>query len=117
MYDCAHCERNPGLKSALGHDGPPTLYPSNLVTGEKFTRCPVRTIQLTRAADPALVEEVERHRVELYPLYRDKGLLIAGGGVGDQPNRYMAYMETIAALEASAKAVWDREHAPTGDEE
>lgn len=82
------------MKVQLGHDGPPVMYRENLITGEPLARCPLRAMQL---ADPAVIDEAERMRLEYYPLYT-AGHLLVEGGVADQPALYLAYMREIDDL-------------------
>lgn len=99
FYDCTACERNPGRKVQLGHDGPPLqFWRENLITGEKLEECPMRAMLRIREAEPRLVRELERMRLEYFPLYRDGHLLVAGG-VTEQPARYLGYMRELSAME------------------
>ncbi len=102
FYDCAACDRNPGLKPRLGHDGPPAaLWLENLLTAEPLTRCPIRQLQL---APPELQAELDRDRRTL-PLYQAGHLLIAGG-ISDQPARWLETMQEMAELEEQAQATY-----------
>lgn len=83
----------------LGHDGPPTLWKENLLTGKKLERCPVRSIQL---APSAVTAEVSRYVDEYYPAYVD-GHLLVEGGIAGQPARYLAYMREIKSLETKVE--------------
>lgn len=85
------------MMELLGHDGPPTqFYRENLLTGEPLARCPVRTEQL---ADPALRRAVDYHRLELYPVYRDHGVLPRAGALLDQDAQTLDYLRTIAGYD------------------
>lgn len=97
LYDCESCALRPALKRMLGHDGPPeAFWRENLLTGKPLERCPVRTLLL---ADPHLVGEMETYRAELWPLW-EKGLLLAAGGIEDQPARYLDYMRAFDHAQA-----------------
>jgi hypothetical protein len=88
------------MKAMLGHDGPPTsLWRANLISGDSFERCPVRTIQLARADPRSVVHEVERYIDVYHPAYQD-GHLLVQGGIADQPSRYLAIIGEIRAASA-----------------
>src|SRR5688500_16862219 len=104
FYDCAHCEKVPMMKQVLGHDGAPQLHRTNAVTGTPLARCPVRSLQLAEVSDPLLHREVERVRLQLYPAYRDHGLLPAAGGMYDQPAKTMEYLTILAQYDRMVQA-------------
>lgn len=95
------------LKQLLGHDGEPQLHRTNLVTGEALGLCPVRAVDRARAADPALGRELDLVYYQLYPPYRDHGVLPVAGGALDQPARLMDYLTTLAANERLVDAKLD----------
>jgi hypothetical protein len=95
------------MKAQLGHDGPPTSpWQENLITGTKLTECPLRTLLRVWDDDPPLAAEFDRHLVTYYPLYRD-GHLLTGGGVSDQPAKYLDYMIAIRSMEAAVQTKLD----------
>ena len=97
FYDCGTCD--PGRQVLLGHDGPPMgLWRSNMITGAPLRECPIRTMLRTREADPRLSREIERMRLEYFPLFR-QGHLLAAGGVAAQPARYLEYMRELSAAD------------------
>jgi hypothetical protein len=83
----------------LGHDGPPTnVYTSNLLTGKRLDRCPLRTLQLAREAKSEHVREVDRYVDTYYPAYEDKHVLVAGG-IADQPARYVDLIQLVRRID------------------
>lgn len=99
FYDCSVCEKDPGKKVLLGHDGPPLgLWKANTITGAPLTECPMRTMLRARESDPRLVREVERMRLEYFPLYQD-GHLLVEGGVAHQPAKYLDYMRALSVMD------------------
>lgn len=95
------------LKQLLGHDGAPQLHRTNLVTGEPLTICPVRAVERARAADPALGRELDLMYYQLYPPFRDHGVLPVEGGTLDQPARVMDFLTTLAAHERLVESKLD----------
>jgi hypothetical protein len=105
LYDCSFCEKNPGYYDLLGHDGPPAgLWTTNIVTGERLKRCPVMDL---RTADRNTLREVTMMRTELYPLYREGHLLVAGGVI-DQPARYLSFMREMDAARLKAESAFQK---------
>lgn len=91
------------MKQMLGHDGPPQgAFRKNLLTGEPLALCPIRSLQLAERRDPRLMREVETVRTELFPPYRDHGLLPLAGGVLDQPARTMDMLRLFGAYDKLA---------------
>lgn len=96
FYTCAHCAKVPMLKQLLGHDGEPQLHRKNLVTGQPLTICPIRSLERAEESNPLLYAEVERAQFQLYPAYRDHGILPTAGGMYEQPARTMDYLMLLA---------------------
>ena len=103
LYDCRECGKNPALLEQLGHDGPPTNYwRENLITDEPLKRCPLRDLLQAHDHNPELAAEVDRYVGIYMPAYRD-GHLLVGGGIADQPVRYLEIIREIAQLDAAAE--------------
>jgi hypothetical protein len=102
------------LKQMLGHDGPPQLHAKNLLTGEPFARCPMRTLLIAEEREPALVREVEMVRLELFPPYRDHGVLPVAGGLLDQPAKTMDYLRLFRGFDRLSQAKYDEITYGTG---
>lgn len=107
------------MKQLLGHDGPPQLQRTNLVTGEALAICPIRTLQRAERETPQLLREVETVRLEVFPLFRKHGTLPVAGGIYDQPARTMDELRLLLDLDVIAKARHDAIRpsgsAPDGD--
>lgn len=116
-YNCDFCEKNPGMKLQLGHDGPPTSpWTENLLTGEPLTECPLRTLLRAWDTAPQLAAELDRYLGTYYPLYQD-GHLLEAGGVSDQPARYLDYIVAIRSTEAAVQKKRDEIEAANKGEE
>lgn len=48
--------------------------------------------------NPAIAQEVTRYVDELFPAYKDKHLLVAGG-LADQPSRYLELIRLVRATD------------------
>ena len=113
LYNCEHCYENEGYLTLLGHDGPPQgLWDKNLIDGRPLERCPM--MDLISAA-PEKRREITIMRTELYPLYRE-GHLLEGGGVADQPARYMEFMREFDGVATASEAAYHK-HMHGGDDE
>lgn len=89
----------------LGHDGPPAAFwRENLITDAPLERCPVRTLQLAREADPAIAREVDRYADDYYPNYKAGIPRLIKGGIADQPARYLAIISVFQAMETAVEA-------------
>lgn len=83
------------MKQLLGHDGPPqSFWRENLATGVELLECPLRTVIRARETSPEVAEQVARDIDVYFPAYRD-GHLLTGGGIADQPARYVESMMLI----------------------
>lgn len=102
FYTCQNCAEFPERYALLGHDGQPQLWAENAITKAPLAMCPVRTFQL---APEHLRNEITRMQVQYYPLYK-RGHLLAGGGVEDQPAKYMDYMLLLEATENRWEAAY-----------
>lgn len=66
-------------------------------------RCPVRALQLEYEHNPKLAGEIDRYTSTYYPAYI-AGHLIATGGVGDQPARYLDIINLVDSIEHQVEA-------------
>ena len=102
-YDCAACEANPAMKAMLGHDGPPTqFWRANVISEAPLARCPRRDLLEAATEEATLVAEIARH-VDLYfPAYQ-QGILLAAGGLANQPALYAEYMHRCTIVDAAVQ--------------
>lgn len=107
LYDCGTCRQSPHLYAALGHDGPGTLYPTNLVTGAPLAECPRRTVDRAAAADPRTAREAARLRDTYLPLFEAGHLPSAAGGVDEQSARTMAALQRLTRHRAQMQTKYD----------
>lgn len=101
---CARCDENPAFKIFLGHDGPPTnWYFENLLTGERLTECPLRTILRRSEEQPILAREVDEAIDHITDKYWRRFLLVAGGKA-DQPARWNDIVTMVGRVRAATEA-------------
>jgi hypothetical protein len=88
----------------LGHSAPPVnLWTENLLTDQPLALCPLRTLQLADETDPARTREVARYMDHYYPAFRD-GHLLVGGGIAEQPARYLELIQLVRRVNDEMEA-------------
>jgi hypothetical protein len=57
-------------------------------------------------APRALTEEINRYVDSLYPAY-ESGFLLVGGGIAEQPNRYVELVQLVGRTERKVQEQFD----------